>query len=283
MEWPAGASPDPAEAAALPPCRAGQLRVEPKLGVAAGTRGQTLTFRVTGGIRCRLTGRPGVTALNGETPLAVPVDTGGTGYTHPVAVSEGHPATLVLTWSSGWCASPVVVDRLRLDLPNDGGTLTTDGFGPSQCYGEPGSGTRSPITVGTFQPAEFAAERRVTVFDGVSADIAAPDSGTAGAQLRFTVTLTAPAGRDVPLDACPDYLVTVTAPAGPTSDSYALNCAAVPHRDAAGRPYLPAGVPVRFAMRAEIPPGVAGDAKLAWQLVLPGTDSVVAGAVVPIR
>jgi hypothetical protein len=71
----------------------------------------------------------------------------------------------------------------------------------------------------------------------------------------------------VSLDPCPDYSMVQYASGGDTVDvRFGLNCAAVPYRDADGVPYLPAGVPVRFAMRLTLlgPDVVA--AKSLWKL-----------------
>jgi hypothetical protein len=47
----------------------------------------------------------------------------------------------------------------------------------------------------------------------------------------------------------------------------------------AGRPYLPAGTAVRFAMQIDAPPGT-GTAKLTWVLNVP--DGVAAGGAMPV-
>lgn len=278
-------SPDPALAEGLPPCRAENLHVTSQMGAAAGTRGIAVTITSTS--RCRLGGYPSVTALSrtGRT-LAVPVERDeSTGqYTHPFAVASDSPAKLQLWWSSGWCAAEIDIAKLRLDLPDGGGALTIEGFGPSACFGTPGSGEKAPIRVGRFTPPDFTPDQVVSVFNGVSARIIAPESVTAGERLRFTVVLTAPAGRDIALDPCPDYTISVYVN-GPTEASYALNCATVPYRDAAGRPYLPAGTPVRFEMAAETPRVPAAGAKLGWSLDVSDSFSanVHANTLVEIR
>ena len=121
----------------------------------------------------------------------------------------------------------------------------------------------------------------VTAFDGVSVLAIVPESVVAGERLRFAVVLTAPAGRDVPLDPCPDYKIRIGNETGTTEASYALNCAAVPYRDAGGRPHLPASTAVRIDKQAEAPRVAAAATKLVWQLDI--VDSVVAGATVEVR
>jgi hypothetical protein len=275
-------SPDPAGADGLPSCRAAQLRVSTVPTGAGGTR--YLVLAITSTARCRLGGYPTVTALDrGGHTLAVPVqrDASTGQYDHPVAVGGGAAATLRLSWSNAWCAAEITIAKLRVDLPEGGGSVTTEGFGTSICYGTPGSGGKAPITVGVFTPQDYTPARAVTAFDGVSAQVAAPASVAASGRLRFVVTLTAPAGRDVPLDPCPDYKILFGGESGSTAASHALNCAAVPYRDTAGRPYLPAGIPVRFDMQADTPQSAAPAAKLVWQLDI--SDTVAAGTAVEIR
>lgn len=275
-------SPDPAGADGLPPCRAANLRVSSETEGAGGTRYMLLA--ITSTTRCRLGGYPSVTALDrtGRTlPVPVQRDLSSERYDHPVAVAGGAAATLRLGWPSTWCAAEINIAKLRVGLPDGGGTVTTEGFGPSACYGTPGSGGKAPITVGVFTPQDFTPERVVTAFDGVSVRAIVPESVVAGERLRFAVELTAPPGRDVPLDPCPDYKIMIGNVNGSTEASYALNCATVPYRDATGRPYLPASTPVRFDMQAEAPRAAVAAAKLVWQLDI--SDPVAAGATMEIR
>jgi hypothetical protein len=50
----------------------------------------------------------------------------------------------------------------------------------------------------------------------------------------------------------------------PQQSSYALNCAAVPYRNAAGKPMLPAHTPVSFAMEVRAPQLTA--TKFIWSI-----------------
>lgn len=97
---------------------------------------------------------------------------------------------------------------------------------------------------------------------------------TPGSTFDYTIYLTA-LGEPVTLDPCPDYSVWVGAAGGPRRS---LNCAAVPYVDAAGRPYLPAGVTVGFDMRLEVP-DLPGEQKILWVVDgphrLPGTHGVL--------
>jgi hypothetical protein len=265
-------SPDPSVAQSLRPCRAGDLRVTRSAEGASGTRYVFLEIRsVT--TPCRLGGYPTVTPLDpGGRALAVPVEPAAPGYGHPVAVGGPAVATLSLGWASLWCVPEVDVATLRLDLPDGGGPLTVKGFGRSNCFGVPGSGEKAPIRVGEFHPQEFQAGRMGTPFDEVGVEVRAPASVRAGTLLRFTVVLTAPPDRDVPLVPCPDYRISLG-----TTFTYGLNCSAVPYRDGSARPYLPAGVPVAFAMQIAAPARPDAGAKLTWQL--DRTDAVGGGVV----
>ncbi|HET6212084.1 MAG TPA: hypothetical protein VFE14_04325, partial [Micromonosporaceae bacterium] len=278
------ASPDPALARALPPCRADRVTVELESGASSGIR--YLAVRVYGPARapCRLGGRPTVVPLgkNRRLPIPVEADRGSDRYGGAVAVTSDHPALLFLNWSSDWCAAPVDNDRLDITLPDGGGTLHTGGFGASECSGTAGSGRTPPIVVPAFTPEEFNPAHTGTAFHDVEVSVAPPYSAPAGGRLATTVTLTAPAGPGVPLAPCPDYRVGLylSGDASNAFSTYALNCAAVPYRDAAGQPYLPAGVPVTFAIEVPVP-ATPGDGKLTWQLVVP--DPIVGGHAVLIH
>jgi hypothetical protein len=198
-------------------------------------------------------------------------------YGDPVAVGTDAPASLRLGWASAWCAAPIDIARLRLTLPRDAGVLTFAGFGASACFGTPGDGSKAPIRVGSFSPKEYLPARISTSFDGLSARAILPESVLRGSRLHFLVVLTAPVGHDVSLDPCPDYLVAIGDVTDSTHATYALNCAAVPYRDAGGHPYLPAGTDVRFDMEADAPSRPTDGAKLVWQL--DGIDTVAGGTI----
>ena len=87
-----------------------------------------------------------------------------------------------------------------------------------------------------------------------------------GEELRFLVSLTARRG-DVSLEPCPDYTMLKQGSWDDVSVArFALNCAAVPHRTAAGVPYLPEGVPVRFDMRLTLLGPDIESPKTIWRL-----------------
>jgi Protein of unknown function (DUF4232) len=70
------ASPDPALAADLPPCRAGDLTITQRMGLALGTRGITVRIRGKAGVACRLEGYPEITLLDHRSPSACRLWTG---------------------------------------------------------------------------------------------------------------------------------------------------------------------------------------------------------------
>jgi hypothetical protein len=277
-------SPDPTHAATLPACTTADLIVSTSTDGAAGTRFIVLEFRAD--TPCRIAGYPSVTPMGhqGDT-LPVPVEQEPARYGgRAVEVSRAAVASMMLGWSSNWCATAVDVAVLRLGLPGGGGEFTIAGFGPSQCYGEPGSGTKSPIRVQDFQPQQQNDPRVLTAFEGTSATVHIVEDASAGRPLRFSLVLTAPPDRDVPLTPCPDYSIRFGHEDNLTAVEYALNCAAVPHRDRDGKPYLPAGVPVTFEMQVTAPPSPSTGEKLVWQLLASDfTDTVVGtGDTIPV-
>ena len=77
------------------------------------------------------------------------------------------------------------------------------------------------------------------------------------------------------LDRCPDYSIVERWSWDDFSVArFALNCAAVPHRDAGGAPYLPEGVPVPFEMRASTPGPDGGPEATTWELEARGGPSL---------
>ena len=69
------------------------------------------------------------------------------------------------------------------------------------------------------------------------------------------------------LDPCPDYTMLKQGSWDDVSVArFALNCEAVPYRDADGVPYLPEGVPVRFEMRLTLLGPDIENPKATWRL-----------------
>jgi hypothetical protein len=257
-------SPDPAPAADLRPCRIRDLRASSRRAVAGGTR--TIEVRFWSSEPCQVNGYPNITPMDADRrPVAVPVERSTPEYGNPVALGGSAIAVVALAWTSSWCADEVDVARLLIYF-TAGSVIDIQGFGKSQCYGVPGSGTKAPIRVTEFRPERFTTGHLGTVYDDVATDVLLPATAKAGETIRFRVTLTAP--RDIALDPCPDYSIRFA-----TAVAYGLDCDAVPYRDRAGRPYLPAGIPVSFAMQATAPATATAAAKVIWQL----EDTAAAG------
>lgn len=270
------ASPDPAAAAGARPCGADDLTVlKTSNGPAMGTDYVIVRLGLVGASPCHLDGFPVVHLLDHGRVLDVPVrhatDTDDFyGEEKAVLVTSSAPATFRMSRSTTSCPANDS-DATRVELPGISASFTIPGFGHTFC--EPGDSTAPTISVGPIQPLRQKAAHVTSPYNEVKATGSLPHSARAGQPLDFTITLTAE--QDLPLGPCPDY--TIFTDAG--QRRYALNCAAVPHRDAVGRPYLPAGVPVTFAMRLEA--GVARDTKLGWRLVTPSGD-VGVGSIVTV-
>lgn len=269
------ASPDPAVAAAAPACRADDLHAESSVEGAAGTMYLAVRITSAGGPPCRLEGIPDVQPMDGGQPADIPVERSrdDSSYRGPVLVAQRQPALLALSWTSLWCTDPVHNDAVRAVLPDGGGTLTFDGFGRSPyCNGDPGSGP-TPIRVWPFQPEQSRPAEQHSVFASVKATGDLNRTAAPGETVRFTVTLTAP--ERVSLAPCPDYTIAQYGAGVSSEQTYALNCAAVPYRDADGRPYLPSGTPVSFAM--ETTAGSRSAPKFLWYLDVPERNVEVDG------
>jgi len=265
------ASPDPVAAKAAPPCAGGDLRAVSGVEGAAGTVVLYLTIRpASPDVSCHLLGHPKVQFLNRGRPVDIPtVNTpDDSTYRDPALVGPGNVVTLSLYWGSNWCADPVGNDRIRVAL--ESGSIEVDGFGRSPyCNGTPGSGPNS-VSIGTFQPQEFRQAEVTSAYSGLDAKLTTLSDPMPGEELSFQVTLTARRG-DVSLEPCPDYsMAQYAAAADSVKARFALNCAAVPYRSAAGVPYLPTGVPVRFEMRWRLLGPDRDAPKAVWTLEAPG-------------
>ena len=103
-------------------------------------------------------------------------------------------------------------------------------------------------------------KRVVTRFDLVSATGAISGTARPGDVITFDAVLES--STNLPLDPCPDYNIAFGRHSWKT---WQLNCSAVPYRDAAGTPYLPAFTNVRFQMRVTVP-DEPGTQKVLWTL-----------------
>jgi hypothetical protein len=100
----------------------------------------------------------------------------------------------------------------------------------------------------------------ITPFDRLSAVGAISGKARPGDVIVFDAVLQSPT--DLPLDPCPDYNIAFGRDSWQT---WQLNCAAVPYRDAQGRPYLPAFTSVRFEMHVTVP-DEPGTQKVLWTI-----------------
>ncbi|MGA8245895.1 MAG: hypothetical protein WB797_03250, partial [Nocardioides sp.] len=100
----------------------------------------------------------------------------------------------------------------------------------------------------------------VTPYDLVSATGTIAGDLHPGDTLTFTAVLES--STDLPLDPCPDFNIAFGAHSWHT---WQLNCAQVPYRDGAGRPFLPAFQNVAFEMRMKVP-DEPGRQKVLWTL-----------------
>jgi hypothetical protein len=100
----------------------------------------------------------------------------------------------------------------------------------------------------------------VTPFDRVSATGTISGNLHPGDTLAFTAVLES--STDLRLDPCPDFNIAFGKHSWHT---WQLNCAQVPYRDGAGRPFLPAFRDVRFEMKVTVPDDL-GEQKVLWTL-----------------
>jgi hypothetical protein len=100
----------------------------------------------------------------------------------------------------------------------------------------------------------------VTPYDRLSASGHISGRLHPGDTLTFTAVLES--STKLPLDPCPDFNIAFGSHSWHT---WQLNCAQVPYRDAAGRPYLPAFRNVRFQMKVKVP-DEPGRQKVLWTL-----------------
>lgn len=271
------ASPDPALAAGVRACSANDLHesIGPGDG-AGGTLYRRIVLRLAGSQPCRLAGYPTVEPLGHGQLLDLPVQRqsspdGVFGTEAAVLLVPGRPAMITLAWAVSHSCPVVDNEALRITLPGLTAPFTVAGFGRSTC--ERGEGPAT-MAVGPVHPQQSTPARVVSPYDKVRASGDLTRSVAAGEPVDFTVTLTST--RDLPLAPCPDYSIMLDG----QRTRYALDCAAVPHRDPQDRPYLPAGVPVTFAMRAG--PITASPTKLLWQLETP-TELVSLGGLLTVR
>lgn len=257
-----GPDPAPTPPAGTPTCRGDDVDVvEVVQDGATGRRERTYEAR-TGRDGCLIQGYPEVTPLAAGAPLHVPVlrMTGNAPPVRPVWVRPGHPARFNVEWDARASCPVTNNDQLRITPPGTQ-VVALPGFGRSACEGD---GPAPMFVYALWQPPTQAGTRVVSPYDALRITsggedpsivvVTADDDG----QARFTVTFESP--KDLSLVPCPDYAITTAA----GRQAWGLNCAGVPHRDSAGKPYLPANTPVRFAMEADS--GGRSTDRFFWEL-----------------
>lgn len=271
------AVPDPSAAAEAPTCRASDLRAGVEQGGAGGTSYLNVRLALVGDHPCRLDGYAQIRPMDNGRLVDIPVQrvSDDSVYREPVLVAERHPAILSLGWLSNWCTTAVHNDSILALLPDGAGAVAFDGFGRSPfCSGNPGSGP-TPIRVRPFQPEHMRQSQVRSAYASVDVAGDLMRSAAPGGRVRFTVTLTA--RRQVVLDPCPDYTIAQYGPGISRKQTFALNCAAVPYTDFQGRPYLPAGTPVRFAMETTAGTRTQDADKFVWELDTPDDTAALGG------
>jgi hypothetical protein len=270
--------PDPAVAAAARPCRPGQLRARAGFGAAAGTTYEIVRVSLARGSRCRLSGSPRVMFLDpGSVPVDVIPDRAIWGWERgPALVTAGdNPVDLRLSWQDDCLEA--VRSRLSITLASGTRPLVVRGFRPEATCRDTRRLRRIGASVFPFYRERTRPAHHRSAYAGLEATGQLNlSTSRPGRTIGYAVTLTAP--RDLPLDPCPDYVVH-EAHSGPQESMVrGLNCDAVSYRDTSGTPYLPAGVPVTFAMRLVAPD--SGSRTFVWSLVLPDTVRLAGQVVV---
>jgi hypothetical protein len=242
-------------------------------GAAAGTEVEALVFTLRPGHPvCSLRGRPDLTVstTDGVTVGARP-ERWGLAWHSPVLLTRHTPVELRMTWPSACFLDTTQHSGVTVTYGGASWTAPVGSISSTCDFGGP----RRPLSsVGetSFMPSHPQPAHVVTRYDHVGARAPRVLSARLDHPADFVVTLVA--RRRVLLDPCPDYWLGATPGHG---RHYALDCAAVPWRDDQGRHYLPAGTPVRFAMRLG---GMDGTIqKFWWGIVAPGAPAEVGGLV----
>jgi hypothetical protein len=269
-------SPTMAQIAATRACAASDLQLvrsgSPD-GLASGSQYMSVEMRAKAE-PCRLNaGYPRISALRGGSVLDVPIiNEHATDLpVKAVVVTKTRPAQVTVVFTLDQCPAREF-DELLVRIPQiDRQTRIP---GPFRSYCSPGEGT-DPLRVWPIRSESPPSWVVDSPFDHLRASGNLDLKVAAGSPARFVITLTSPV--DLPLDPCPDYLVITTL----AREQFALNCNAVPFRDLRGRPYLPAGQPVRFAMKAQT--GDQDTDKFIWELVTPLERKNVVGSITIVR
>ena len=251
-------SPSPSPAGSIGPmCRASDVRASAgRSGVGMGNTNLRVSMRNVSSSPCELRGFPA--DLLGVTPggRIVRLHPGhGSYFGDPGPVVPAPPGMVIAINISGsdMCSQHLVFATLRLVLPS-GQNVDVDGrrFDAGCGVSVSRFGVPSLVTRSVVSPLRI--------------EVAAPPQALAGSLLRYRVTIANAGSRAFLLTPCPSYEETLwVVGAGPKTTTvhgdYYLNCDGVraieAHRS------------VTFAMVVAVP-RTTGEAKLDWQLHVPG-------------
>jgi hypothetical protein len=260
--------PVPGAAADLPACTQDQVRQRVITDGAGGAVMVGIELHLVGDRPCRLAaGYPTVEPVFRGPAVHLPLQRehqpGHWPASAPVPVTSGNPAIVLVWWQySAYCGPHFDMPSLRVTVPGLA-PMTVTGFGRSpSCPSGPTPGT-PPLQVWPLAPQTYQPARKDSPWHGVRVHGDLSLSARPGSIVRFRVTLVSK--HDLVLGPCPDYQMLLAGPGiAPQQSSYALNCAAVPYRNAAGKPMLPAHTPVSFAMEVRAPQLTA--TKFIWSI-----------------
>jgi hypothetical protein len=270
VKWPTPVTtwtPDPAYAEGVEACRGDQVQVAVQGDGAGGTTLQVLRFTAAPGERCAL---PSELAMDLRADgAAAGVETGAGRHDAlpdwpgtAVLLEDEAAATLALSWSPQWCRETVVVDQVVVSWGDEEVGVPLDLRSP-RCD-DVGTSDASPVLVGALAPEGATHEDEWPALAPLTARQVSHTAGTGEEPDRFVLELLA-TQRDLSLSLCPDASVSVQHSYDDVTElAYRLNCDGVPYLDSEGTPYLPKGVPVRFAV--EVPVGEPAPEALRWTL-----------------
>jgi hypothetical protein len=244
-----------------------------RAGAAAGTMVQNVDVDLAPGhAPCAVFGRPSAVAHTVEgTAIPGRLQMFTVRSHAPVLLTRDQHALVQLTWPSACFSESSGDASFTLGYAGRAWTQRVRDLSDTCHVGPPDRPLRA-IGVSRFVPLHLRPARRISAYDAVHARGPAQVAARPDRPIDFVVTLLA--RHDVVLDPCPDYRLGVSPGRG---QEFALNCAAVPWRDGLGRPYLPAGRPVRFAMQLGGTDGTVQ--KFWWGIAAPGSPPVLGGVV----
>jgi hypothetical protein len=131
----------------LAACTAGNLAVSSEGDAGAGQRYATVYLTNTGAQPCSLSGTPQAQLLDQTlAPLDVTTQSNDQAPVNVIVLPPSEIADFGLRWSN-WCGANPGKARVRVTLPNGGGTFTTDAPGTPPCLG---AGQGSTFSINPF-------------------------------------------------------------------------------------------------------------------------------------